>query len=98
MFTLEPGEYSSGTLRDEDILEMFASIAIKAIAAGSDIGKRMLVDIVANSEKLDADNGSELYWEFLYSAANSLCPEGYYFGSHSGDGASFGVWPVNIIG
>lgn len=45
-------------------------------------------------EGFDDDIASEIIADMM-DALNDLAPDGYYFGSHEGDGSDFGFWPLD---
>lgn len=40
---------------------------------------------------------SEFLWETLMDDFQKYCPEGYFFGSHPGDGSDFGCWSESLL-
>jgi len=47
-----------------------------------------------DSEWWDSED-AHWYLEGLFDALNDLAPEGYYFGSHEGNGSDYGFWPIS---
>ena len=99
---LEPGSYSTGTLRDEDMADMFDTIGA---ITGCDYLRRYVSCLEGEIiDRDDTDSGLVNYdaaeaigWslEALFDhVEESHCPEGFYFGSIEGDGADFGIFPV----
>ena len=43
-------------------------------------------------ERWDSEDISYFLNETLWDIMNSYAPEGYYFGSHPGDGSDYGYW------
>lgn len=101
------GTVISGTMRDQDTIPAFLATALELLGhKGPDAhnmipAKRnaleMLADITcrhampdyfgeANDDKRAGDV------EFLFDTLDYLAPEGFYFGSHPGDGADYGFW------
>lgn len=94
---IELGTLIHGTLRDEDLLQAFAS-ELYRLAGGTGEGDQPQGII---NEAMDLlDNASEeKFEEFasdiindLMDALNEYAPYGYYFGSIEGDGSDFGFW------
>jgi len=87
--TLDPGTYSHGTLRPEDLLEMFDTIGI--------IVECQYCRTLADSG-LENVHAGTLEWandviETLFDHVNlDHTPNGHYFGSIEGDGSDFGIW------
>lgn len=93
----DPGEISSGTLRPEDLIPTFCSEALALRLSKEDRAKVLSIEREAQ-EASDSENDD--WWgedaseclteleEILSTYAPPLC----YFGSHEGDGASFGFW------
>lgn len=84
------GSVSHGTLREEDLVPTFLGV---------------LVDLDATRAESLGD-AKPLYWRTmkpggeyadlisdLIDALDEYAPNGYYFGSHPGDGSDFGYWP-----
>ena len=77
---------STGTLLTEDLYASFMPV-LKALS---------LKDYVAMLEYWqslgsDLDDESQFIAE-LFDVIDSYSPDGYYFGSHIGDGSDFGFW------
>lgn len=45
----------------------------------------------------ETDEANFLLNETIYDAMDALSPDGYYFGSHPGDGALFGYWSCDLL-
>ena len=93
---------SEATMRPEDLIPCFI-YAIRQI----DPDNKLLMDSMEEIEKpiyktdLDGNILSEEYYEsenchwdldYLFDTLNELAPDGYYFGSHPGDGSDYGFW------
>lgn len=88
---LEPGSYSTGTLLEKDLLDMFGTIA--AITECDKCGVMVHQGFV----EFDQELYECVQWtlEGLYDHVEEThVPDGYRFGAHEGDGADFGVWDV----
>jgi len=100
---LEPGSYSTGTLRDEDMADMFDTIgAITGCAQCRGEAERTLTILNDMGQPGDywsdlADDSadiSECLVDLFDHVEEAHTPEGYYFGAIEGDGADFGVFPI----
>lgn len=83
------GSISHGTMLDKDLLERFAEVLalLKPEAA------------LPLCERVDDALGTDAYDEVvaetvedLFAELDACAPDGYYFGSHPGDGSDFGFW------
>jgi len=92
------GSVSSGTLRSDDLIPRFLDVA-------EEIAERLKNDYnigecAAYRKRYNSlsDNAPEEDWDYLLDEITclmnelSMCPDGYYFGAHPGDGADFGFW------
>ncbi len=105
MKTASMGSISHGTLRDDDLLEAFAStlhdlIQINAEEWCSDEGRKerdVLLQLIAEAQELieeeGVDNEKSEVIETLGDALNEFAPPYCYFGTNEGDGSDFGFWP-----
>ena len=92
-------EVSSGTLRDEDLIETFANelrYNMRRLRLTRDQRKRF-GELVRDCEAADfsndcADHGVLI--EALFDALGEIAPPYAYFGALEGDGACFGFWPI----
>jgi hypothetical protein len=98
---LEPGEYSSGSLRDEEMVAMFDTIAAitDCVVCARLVGAaEALLEVDQFSRGHSCGNGWVLTGlgeniEQLFDHVGSIhTPAGYRFGAHEGDGACYGVW------
>ena len=91
------GTVSAGTMRNEDLIPCFCAY----LRAHSEELTSLEFDGIVAIEQ-DVEDGDSAYYanhkqanadlEALFEALNGLAPEGYYFGSHPGDGSDFGFW------
>lgn len=99
------GSISTGTLRPCDLIPTFmldlahrAPDAYDAILTGlekSGTSVHYLNTLISTGLDVhpwwDSDEAGYLL-DALFEALDAAAPEGYYFGSHIGDGADFGFW------
>jgi len=94
---------SEATLRSQDLLPKF----LDALRVLSPEAHQQLTMPAAGHPAVPAhalEDESDPWWgseecawllnEELFDALNEHAPEGFCFGSHEGDGACFGFWPV----
>ena len=105
---LAQGSYSTGTLRDEDMIDMFNTIGLTTDCdeCKDDAHKAWTLDSNASyhEEKCltsgctysdDArDQRSEILAELFDHVDETHTPPNHYFGSIEGDGADFGIWEM----
>lgn len=84
---------SEATMRPEDLIPCFIS-ALRQIEADN-------AGIMSSLDQMENDMTDENYYEsddcqfdldYLFDLLNSAAPDGFYFGSHPGDGSDYGFW------
>ena len=93
--TLSIGSVSSATLRTEDLIPSFLWECDRLRLTREE--RKNVNRIKRESQKegyYDTEDASFDLNEDLFDILNNHCPEFCYFGSHPGDGADFGVFPI----
>lgn len=95
--TLDLGSYSHGTMREEDLIPSFLSIAEDLRMSKADrqtvrqIARRAQAEDYYESEDAAED------CQTLFDVLGNYCPDYCYFGAHPGDGSDYGVWVVEDL-
>lgn len=91
-FTVYEGTVSQGSLRWQDTL--WSSIGWAEDNGVAKVYWRPLFDwlLLGPEGYQEVYDLAEQLEENVVEELNRLCPEGWYFGSHPGDGADFGFW------
>jgi hypothetical protein len=93
------GSVSEGTLRTEDLLDSFAyelHYQLKRQTTRFPRAKyRALIREANKSGAAESEFADDLVCE-LIDALGEFAPPYAYFGTHEGDGASFGYWPMDL--
>ncbi|NIR13713.1 MAG: hypothetical protein GWN86_07085 [Desulfobacterales bacterium] len=87
------GSVSSGTLRPENLLPVFAN-TLESFDSSDDLiqeARKVWEDL--GNDKSKADYMASDVINDLIDAIQAYCPPFVYFGAHPGDGADFGFWP-----
>lgn len=84
---------SHGTLRPQDLLWTFLDI----LKDTPEYAQLTCSNVIPSHAKEDEDAGwweeeASYIMESLIETLNSYAPEGYYFGTHPGDGSDYGFW------
>lgn len=88
------GSISTGTLRSEDLIPVFAATLRELVGKTITSYEASIIKEAEGSlEELTPDEQDELVG-ILQDALDDRAPVGLYFGSHKGDGADFGFWPL----
>lgn len=84
------GSVSSGTMRPEDLIPVFADELERLVPKRSDQAK-----LVRRARKLkDYDSEDAGYvLDDLFEALDLMAPAYCHFGANEGDGADYGFWP-----
>jgi hypothetical protein len=101
---------SHGTLREKDLLPRFVEVLDElkeeaTFAPRSDSPLQVefidrvetrLGDIERRIEHPEYYKSDSMPWDLrmLFDLLNRFAPEGFYFGTHPGDGSDFGFWEV----
>ena len=77
---------SHGTMRPEDLIPKFLEILEKLNPKISESAKRW--------NELAIQEVQSQFLSELFDLLNEEAPEGFYFGSHPGDGSDYGFWQM----
>jgi hypothetical protein len=94
------GTVSEGTLRSQDLAPKFLSVLEELMPEAYQqmqmpgAGFQTFPEYALEDSDSEWWDSEECQWamDALFDALNACAPEGYYFGSHEGDGADFGFW------
>ena len=95
------GSISHGTLRPQDLIPAFLDVLAEVDpTAHTQFCLLPFGTIPSHAREVDdADwwQSEECQWRMtdLHNALDDASPEGFYFGSHPGDGSDFGYWPFD---
>ena len=105
---LEAGTYSHATLRDEDMLDMFDTIATltKCDWCVGEVQRAQAIESCVSQRCVDSgincrtctrnqEDVSEAIAYLFDHVDESHAPAGHYFGSIEGDASDFGIWAVD---
>jgi hypothetical protein len=94
MNNLQNVSISHATMRPEDLIPCFIS-AIREIDTTIENQLSTKLDYIeSEAEKDDYYESEDCQYdlEWLFDALDSYSPNGFYFGSHPGDGSDYGFW------
>ena len=100
----EPGSVSSGTLRTEDLLKAFADKLQECVSMNTEFWEATSMGMArrdfytssindARTVDPEQDPASEVLEE-MCDCLQDFAPAGHVFGTHPGDGADYGFWPI----
>ena len=84
---------SHGTMRPEDLNPCFISAIQEIDPENKPLQDSMyLLAIALEIDDYFETEDCQFDLDYLFDVLNSLAPDGYYFGSHPGDGSDYGFW------
>lgn len=92
--TASLGSISTGTLLDSDLIDAF-SRELKHLRGS--LPRELEQDVAKFNRNPDEFEFAAVLVSNLAEALNEYAPAYCYFGSHPGDDADFGFWPVECI-
>jgi len=93
---------SHGTMRAQDLIPTFLEV-IKDTAEYAQLSTLAFTfppNYALENETSDWWNTEDCSWflnEQLFDILNNYAPDGYYFGSHPGDGSDYGYWKAEEV-
>ena len=99
-----PGTVSHGTMRPEDLVPAFLSVAESHRLSRAN--RAQVREIQKRHAALNDDAWEEYYQSedadedthTLFDILDTLAPAGHYFGAHPGDGCNYGFWQNEMEG
>lgn len=91
------GTVSHGTMRPEDLIPTFVE-EIRHILTDPDTDDLRVLGTIDQLEKSTQEpdyfesESCQFDLDYLFDLLNDYAPDGYYFGSHPGDGSDYGFW------
>lgn len=85
------GTVSHGTMRPQDLIPSFLEV-LEEFEHPKAPAFREEWEKIEKEEDWWGESCGYLLNEDMFDAMNELAPEGYYFGSHPGDGSDYGYW------
>lgn len=92
------GSVSEATMRTQDLVPSFLDVLSQydpetCARIEADMVKTFgSSDLDDDDDAWDTEDMAYILNEDLWEALNELAPEGFYFGSHPGDGCDYGYW------
>ena len=83
---------SHGTLIERDLAESFTDMAKLIAPERAEEIDALYREFIEAEDAEDFETSGYILNERIYDLMDELAPEGYYFGSHPGDGSDFGYW------
>ena len=85
------------TMRPQDLIPAFLEVIKNTpeydqIMISNSPIVSLICDPTVEDEKWNNEDVSYFLHEQLWDVLNSYAPDGYYFGSHIGDGSDYGYW------
>jgi len=77
---------SHGTMRPEDLIPKFLEVLEELNPKVSESAKRW--------NELAIEEAQSQFLSELFDLLDQEAPEGFYFGSHPGDGSDYGFWQM----
>jgi hypothetical protein len=96
--TLDLGSVSCATMRPEDLIPVFLDLATSLRLSRSE--RRHVAEITRAAEQEEyyrSDDAADEDLATLFDVLEAHTPDYTYFGAHPGDGADYGVWPVQDL-
>lgn len=95
------GTISHGTLRTQDLLSAFGAKLKELDATGAHehvIGEAEAYALILETNRSEGVVAyGQMVLDELTDALDEYAPEGWYFGTHPGDGSDFGYWPAEDL-
>jgi hypothetical protein len=88
------------TLRTQDLVPAFLDVIsntpeyAQILVSNIDELKVISEPFTDDDERWDSEYMDYFLNEVLFDALNLYAPDGFYFGSHIGDGSDFGFWEI----
>lgn len=79
---------SHGTMRPEDLIPKFLEVLEELNPKVSESAKRW--------NELAIQEAQSQFLSELFDLLDQEAPEGFYFGSHPGDGSDYGFWQMEV--
>lgn len=88
------------THRPQDLVPAFLDVIkdtpeyVQIMSSNNDVLNVIFESFTDNDERWESEYMSYFLNEELFDTLNNYAPEGYYFGSHPGDGSDYGFWKI----